>query len=130
MSAPPLLEVSSLRKRFGAVQAVDGLSFSVGAGECFGLLGPNGAGKTTTISIISTLLGADEGSVTVGGRDAARHAEDVRRTIGLVPQELSLYEELTATENLSFFGKLQGLTGPGLRERVSASLALARLEDR
>jgi ABC-2 type transport system ATP-binding protein len=124
------LSVRDLRKRYGAVTAVDGVSFEVTRGECLGLLGPNGAGKTTTLSIACSLVRADSGSVSVNGIDVAADPEGVRRSIGLVPQEVSLYDDLTAEENLLFFGSLYGLRGEAARERTREALAQARLEDR
>jgi ABC-2 type transport system ATP-binding protein len=130
MNDPLPLSVRAVRKRYGDVLAVDEVSFDVRRGECFGLLGPNGAGKTTTLSMVSTLLRPDAGAIFVDGIDAARDPVAVRRRIGLVPQELSLYEELTAAENLAFFGGLYGLTGARLAERVASALGLAQLADR
>jgi ABC-2 type transport system ATP-binding protein len=130
MSETVQLSVSDVRKRYGAITAVDGLSFDVSAGECFGLLGPNGAGKTTTLSMIATLVRPDSGSVRVGGVDVAEDPETVRRVLGLVPQDLSVYVDLTARENLAFFGRLYGVRGAALAERVRDALALSGLEDR
>jgi ABC-2 type transport system ATP-binding protein len=130
MSDPLPLSVVDVRKRFGEIVAVDGLSFDVRPGECFGLLGPNGAGKTTTLSMIATLLRPDSGAVIVGGVDVGRDPQIVRRSLGLVPQEVSVYDDLTARENLAFFGHLYGLRGSDLAGRVGEALALAGLEDR
>ena len=124
-----MISVSDLVKRFGTVTAVDGVSFDVGEGEVFGLLGPNGAGKTTTISVLSTLLPADAGRVSVCGHDVARDSVQVRRRIGVVPQELALYEELNAEQNLRFWGQLYGLGGRELRDRVSELLAVSELTE-
>jgi ABC-2 type transport system ATP-binding protein len=128
-TAAPLV-VRGVRKAYGTLVAADDVSFEVRRGECFGLLGPNGAGKTTTLSIVATLLRPDAGEVLVEGADATREPERVRRALGLVPQELSLYEDLTADENLAFFGGLYGLRGADLKARAEASLALAGLADR
>ncbi len=125
-----VLTVRGLRKRFGAQVAVDDVSFHVRRGECFGLLGPNGAGKTTTLSMVASLLRPDSGTITVDGIDATSDPLRVRRLLGLVPQELALYEELTAAENLAFFGGLYGLRGAALSLRVAAALEVARLADR
>lgn len=133
-----IVEANGLRKTFGKPPkenvAVDGLSFSIGRGETFGLLGPNGAGKTTTISMLVGLLTPDDGSVIVGNASDAIHGDPtepaVRNLIGVAPQSLSLYEELTAKENLEFFGQLYGLSGSKLRERVEWALAFAQLQDR
>src|SRR5262245_57157626 len=103
------VSVRGLGKRFGAVQAVQDLTFDVRRGECLGLLGPNGAGKTTTLSIVTTLLRPDSGRVEVFGEDVTKKPESARRKLGLVPQEVSLYDDLTARENLRFFGTLYGI---------------------
>ncbi|HPF35033.1 MAG TPA: ABC transporter ATP-binding protein [Candidatus Krumholzibacteria bacterium] len=124
-----MIQVRDLRKNFGDVKAVAGVSFEVGQGEVFGLLGPNGAGKTTTISILSTLLPADGGSARVCGHDVAAESHAVRRRIGVVPQELAVYEELTAAQNLDVFGRLYGLSGDGLKRRVGELLELAELSE-
>jgi ABC-2 type transport system ATP-binding protein len=123
-----VLTVTSLRKSYGDRVAVDGLSFEVGAGETFGLLGPNGAGKTTTMSLVTGLLVPDGGAVSLAGGPPT--APEVRRKLGLAPQALALYPELTAEENLRFFGRLYGLGGATLPARVGAALALAGLRDR
>src|SRR5438034_7929713 len=104
------LETSDVRKRYGRTVALDGVSFDVAEGELFGLLGPNGAGKTTLLSIVSCLLEADSGEARVLGRKATTHDRQLRRSIGIVPQELAVYGELTARENLNFFGALYGLS--------------------
>ena len=126
----PALEVLGLLKSFGALRAVDGLSLRVGAGEIVGLLGPNGAGKTTTVSIVSGLLSPDAGEVRVGGALLSGDTDPARGRLGLVPQELALYEELRADDNLAFFGGLQGLAGARLAARVEAVLRLTGLGDR
>ena len=96
---------SHLRKAFGAILAVDDVSFSIRAQEIFGLLGPNGAGKTTTIRMLSTVLRSDDGDVTIGGHSVSLESDEVRKIIGVCPQELALYPELTAMDNLVFFGR-------------------------
>src|SRR5437868_5372027 len=113
-----LLDVQNLRKLYGQEAALEGVSFQVCQGEIFGLLGPNGAGKTTLLSIISCLLEATSGAVCLSGQKLSVSNRSLRRDIGIVPQELALYGELTARENLSFFGELYGLGGDGLRRRV------------
>jgi len=125
-----VLRVESLVKRFGELTAVDGVSFRIAPGETYGLLGPNGAGKTTAISMIAGLLAADGGSVTVCGHDMTPSAIEPKRHLGLVPQDLAIYPELSARENLDFFGKLQGLRGSELSGRVDEVLALVGLTDR
>ena len=129
MSAP-ILEVIDLRKRYGETVALDGVTFQVLEGEMFGLLGPNGAGKTTLLSIVSSLLEATSGEVRVLGKKLDPNDRDVRRHIGIVPQELALYGELTGRENLTFFGSLYGLGGGKLQERVSEVLQAVALADR
>lgn len=125
-----VLEASRLKHSFGERLAVDDVSIDITPGETYGLLGPNGAGKTTTISIIAGLLGADEGSVTICGERLSRHNPAPKRHIGLVPQELAIYPELSARENLMFFGRLQHMRGAQLRERVADVLDLIGLRDR
>ena len=110
----PILECRDLRKRFGERTAVDGVSFSISAGETYGLLGPNGAGKTTTISMICGLLRRDGGEVLVDGRPIDVSATDAKAAIGYVPQDLAIYPDLSARENLRFFGRLQRLSGKAL----------------
>jgi ABC-2 type transport system ATP-binding protein len=126
----PLLEVIDLRKSYGPIEALAGVSFRVEAGEVFGLLGPNGAGKTTLLSILSCLAVPSAGEVRLEGRPVQGSDREARRRIGIVPQELAVYEQLTAHENLYFFGELYGLGGPGLRQRVEHLLAAVGLEGR
>ncbi|MFP4343884.1 MAG: ATP-binding cassette domain-containing protein [Anaerolineales bacterium] len=127
-----LVEVQELVKRYTpqGPNAVDGISFEIHEGEIFSLLGPNGAGKTTTISMISTLISPTEGEVWVNGHSILREPMGVRRGIGVVPQELALYDELTAQENLRFWGEMQGLSGGRLRDEIQEKLALMDLEER
>jgi ABC-2 type transport system ATP-binding protein len=124
-----VIEVTDLVKKYGPQRAVDGVSFTVGRGELFGLLGPNGAGKTTTIGVLSTLLRADGGQVRIGGHDVAASPALVRRLIGVVPQEIALYTDLTARDNLMFWGRLHGLGGAALSRRVEELLVMADLAD-
>ncbi len=128
--AEALLECHDLRKSFGSRTAVDGVSFSIAAGETYGLLGPNGAGKTTTISMICGLLRRDGGEVTVDGRPLDIGAVEAKATIGYVPQDLAIYPDLSARENLRFFGRLQRLSGRALDTRVDEVLELTGLADR
>jgi ABC-2 type transport system ATP-binding protein len=127
---PPVIDVKNLVKRYGDKAVVDGITFSVGAGEIFGLLGPNGAGKSTTISILSTLLSYDEGEVKIGGLDLKKGAAGIKRLIGFVPQDLAIYPALSARDNLVFIGRIYGLTGNALERRVHEVLELAELVDR
>ena len=124
-----MIEVRDLRKSFGATVAVDGITFDVRAGETFGLLGPNGAGKSTTIAMLTGALRADGGIDSTGRRRLAQRSGR-RRRIGVAPQALSLYEELTAAENLTFFGRLYRLARATLDERVDWALEFAGLADR
>ena len=125
------LEVRQLVKIYrGATRpALDGLDVVIEPGEVFGLLGPNGAGKTTAISILCTLLKPTSGSLSIFGVDVLRQPARVRRLIGLVPQEIALYPMLSARENLAYFGRLHGLRGDELRERVDTCLELVSLQD-
>lgn len=125
------LEVRDLVKIYRGAEraAVDGLTFRVEEGEIFGLLGPNGAGKTTAISILCTLLRPTAGHVSVGGVGVTASPRQVRRLIGLVPQEIALYPRLTARENLRYFGRLHGLRGGELAERVDEALATVGLQE-
>lgn len=127
MQAKHAIRVVDLHKHFGDIRAVDGISFTVEEGEIFSLLGPNGAGKTTTISIISCLLKPDRGDVEVMGYSVLKNPQQVKAQIGVVPQEIAIYEDLSARENLTFWGKMYGLRGPTLRKRVDEVLELTGL---
>ena len=126
----PVLRATGLRKAFGQLQAVAGVDVAVAAKETYGLLGPNGAGKTTAISMIAGLLEPDAGEVVVAGQRVTTRAVKARAAIGLVPQALAIYPDLTARENLDFFGKLYGLSGRRLRTRVDEVLGVIGLTDR
>jgi ABC-2 type transport system ATP-binding protein len=126
----PILEVADVRKRYGATVALDGVSFAVNEGEMFGLLGPNGAGKTTLISILCGLTDADGGAVKLFGKPFTRADAGARRAVGIGTQDLSIYPDLTARENLRFFGRLYGLNGPELEERANGLLAAVGLTER
>ena len=125
-----MIEVDHLRKCYGELTAVNDVSFTAHPGEIFGLLGPNGAGKTTTIGCISGLLTPTAGQVRIMGHDVVREGTAARRALGVVPQEISLYEELSAIENLNYWGGTQGMRNPLLRQRVQEVLALTGLADR
>ncbi|KGN41175.1 antibiotic ABC transporter ATP-binding protein [Knoellia aerolata DSM 18566] len=129
-SVEPVLVAEGLVRSFGSLRAVDGVSLRILPGETFGLLGPNGAGKTTVISMIAGLLQPDEGTVTVAGVPMGRSSVEAKGHIGLVPQDLAIYPELSARDNLQFFGKLQGMHGRPLRDRVAEVLDLVGLGDR
>ncbi len=126
----PILSAKDLKKSFGDNHAVQGISFEIARGEIFGLLGPNGAGKTTTISMLAGLLAADGGRVTVAGLEMRPDANGVKAKIGLVPQELALYPTLSAYDNLLFFGRIYGLKGKQLRQRVAEVLETVGLSER
>jgi ABC-2 type transport system ATP-binding protein len=125
-----MLEATDLWKKYGELQAVAGISLKVQPGQIVGLLGPNGAGKTTTVSMISGLTAPDRGSVLVDGMPLTETANEAKRKIGLVPQEIALYEELGAEANLRLMGALYGVEGKLLDERVKAALTLVGLADR
>jgi ABC-2 type transport system ATP-binding protein len=124
------LVVQHVSKSFGDRVAVNDISFEIAPGETYGLLGPNGAGKTTTISLICGLLEADQGTVNVAGNPVTTRAVQARARIGYVPQEIAIYPDLTARENLSFFGKLYGLRGNALTKRIDEVLVVLGLSDR
>jgi len=125
-----MIHVVGLVKSYGALRAVDGVSFDVAKGELYGLLGPNGAGKTTTMSMLSGLLAPDEGRILCDGVDLATHPLKVKAQLGVVPQEPALYESLSARENLAFWGGLYGLTGAELHRAVDRALELVGLRER
>jgi ABC-2 type transport system ATP-binding protein len=125
-----LIEVEQLTKRYGSRLAVGGVSLTVQAGEVFGLLGPNGAGKTTTMSILATQLGHDAGSARLCGLALGEQTDEVKPLIGLVPQDLALYPSLSARDNLAFFGRIYGLRGAPLGQRIARVLEVVGLEDR
>jgi ABC-2 type transport system ATP-binding protein len=119
-----------LTRRFGDRTAVDDVSFEIARGQTYGLLGPNGAGKTTTISMVAGILAPDAGEIWIEGRRVTPTAGEAKGRIGLVPQEIALYDDLTAAENLAFFGRLQGLGGAALKARIAAVLDTVGLADR
>jgi ABC-2 type transport system ATP-binding protein len=125
-----IIEVRGLVRRYGDFEAVKGLSFAIRRGEIFGFLGPNGAGKTTTISMLSCLLQPTEGTAIVAGYDVVKASNEVKRRIGLVPQELALYPTLSARDNLDYFGCIYGLRGRTLRQRVDEVLEMVGLTER
>jgi ABC-2 type transport system ATP-binding protein len=125
-----LLKVAQLSKSFGAVRAVDSVSFEVRPGEIYGLLGPNGAGKTTSISMISGLLKPDSGEVFVAGEAFSANPQKAKSIMGVVPQELAIYEELSGRENLEFWGRMAGLSSRDAKLRATELLAALTLSDR
>ena len=125
-----MIEVKDLQKSYGELLAVKGVSFTAKKGRVFGLLGPNGAGKSTTISCICGLLKPTAGSVKVNGFDIVREGVKAKKTLGIVPQELAIYEDLSARDNLSYWGVAYGLSGGELKDRVGYILERIGLQDR
>ncbi len=125
-----MLSASSVKKSYGQHVAVRNVSFEVHSGEVYGLLGPNGAGKSTTIKMLSCLARPDEGRILIDGLDSVRDAREVKRRIGIVPQDIALYEDFSARDNLLFFGRLYSLSGKTLRLRADSLLERVGLADR
>lgn len=130
MSSEYAIQAQDLRKHFGDVQAVCGVSFGVPVGEIFGLLGPNGAGKSTTISMLSGLLAPTDGDATIMGHSIRSEPESAKASLGVVPQDIALYPDLSARENLIFWGKMYGLRGAMLKTRVDEVLEIIGLAER
>ncbi|MBN1367451.1 MAG: ABC transporter ATP-binding protein [Dehalococcoidales bacterium] len=128
--AEPFLITKELQKSFRDLKAVNGVSFSVEKGEIFGLLGPNGAGKTTTIRILSTIIQPDAGEFAIGGYSTKTNPDKVRSLIGICPQELALYADMSAFDNLVFFGRMANLSSEEARQQAMANLELMGLADR
>jgi len=126
----PILEVDQLEKKYGDFSAVKGISFSVEEGEVFGLLGPNGAGKTQTISMLTGVIPPTSGTARIAGHDIKTEMNEVKKVNGLVPQDLALYPTLSARANLNFFGRIYGLGGSELKDRVEDVLRIVALTDR
>lgn len=125
-----MLKTINLTKSYGSLLAVDRISIDVREGEIFGLLGPNGAGKTTTINMICALVKPDSGAIELDGQDMNRTGEGIRRHLGVVPQEVALYEDLNAVENLTFWGTLYGMKKKHVRKRIEELLEITGLTDR
>lgn len=125
-----MINVKNLTKSYKSRQALKGISFDIKAGEFYGFLGPNGAGKTTTISILSSILNADKGTITVDGLDLSNNVSKIKQVMGIVPQEIALYNELTAYENLLFWGGLYSISASDLKTRIDELLHLFGLYDR
>lgn len=125
-----MVEIKEIVKYYGNIKAVDGVSFGVEKGEIFGLLGPNGAGKTTVISMICGILRPDSGDIRFEGNSVVKEPLVLRRVMGIVPQEIALYPELTARENLNFWGRMYGLSGKALKKRIDDVLDMMGLSDR
>ncbi|MGZ4151905.1 MAG: ATP-binding cassette domain-containing protein [Actinomycetota bacterium] len=130
MGSANVLECRGLRKTFGDRVAVDDVAFTIAPGETYGLLGPNGAGKTTTISMVCGLLTRDAGEVFLQGQPLDTHTIDAKAMVGFVPQEIALYPDLTARENLRFFGRMYGIAGADLDGRIGEILDTIGLADR
>jgi ABC-2 type transport system ATP-binding protein len=125
-----ILECGDLRKTFDDLVAVDDVGFHIAEGETYGLLGPNGAGKTTSISMICGLLERDAGTVVVDGRELTTRSVEAKKAIGYVPQDIAIYPDLSAKENLAFFGRMYGLGGDALKARIAEVLDTIGLADR
>ncbi len=124
------VEIKNIVKRYGDKLAVDNISLKIEDREIFGLLGPNGAGKSTTIKMIMGLLNQNSGDITVKGMDVKKQSLETKKILGLVPQELAIYEDMTAKENVEFFGRLYGLRGKELNEKVNEALEFTELVER
>jgi ABC-2 type transport system ATP-binding protein len=124
------IQTKNLPKHYGDIHAVDGIDFEVKTGEIYSLLGPNGAGKSTTISMLACLLRPTQGEAWVMGHSILKEQQQVKQAIGVVPQEVALYEDLSARENLTFWGKMYGLRGEALKQRVDKVLEVIELADR
>lgn len=129
MNGEVVMDIRGLQRRYGDFVAVDGVEFQVFRGEVFGLLGPNGAGKSTLIGMLTCVLAPSGGEATILGFDLLTQREEIKKVVGLVPQDLALYQTLSARENLAFFGALHDLRGRRLKERIEVVLGIARLED-
>ncbi|WP_373898224.1 ABC transporter ATP-binding protein [Haloimpatiens sp. FM7315] len=124
-----IIEIKNLRKKFKDNVAVDGINLSVEEGEIYGFLGPNGAGKSTTINILTGILSMDEGEIKIFQKDIIKNSDYVKRNIGIVPQDISIYEDLTAYENVNFFAGLYGLRGEILKNKVKEALEFVGLTE-
>ncbi len=125
-----MIQVQNLSKSFQNIQAVSDISFTIQKGEIFGLLGPNGAGKSTTLNMMSTILKSDTGSIHIDGKNTYKSSKQCKHLIGVVPQEISLYEDLSAYQNLLFWGDLYGIPSKKLKEKIHSTLELIGLLDR
>jgi ABC-2 type transport system ATP-binding protein len=130
LTTDSMLQLRGVTKRYGSLVALDDVSLELARGEFFGLLGPNGAGKSTTMSLIAGLRAPDAGALTLDGQPLTAANTSARLSLGLVPQHIALYQELTAGENLRIFGELHGLRGADLRSRIDNALEAVQLQDR
>jgi len=124
-----MIVVKNLKKSFGEVKAVNGVSFEARDGEITGLLGPNGAGKTTTLRMLYSLLPPDEGEIRIDGMDPAKDAIEIKRTLGVIPDSRGLYSRLTARENIAYFGELHGMKRQSIRQRIEELAVTLDMED-
>src|SRR5258705_6835714 len=127
MPSEPMIQCEGLTRRFGRFTAVDHVTFSVAKGSIFGFLGPNGSGKSTVIRMLCGILAPSDGRARIAGLDVSREADKLKGKLGYMSQKFSLYDELTATENLFFYGRLYGLRGDELRSRVDELIKLTHL---
>ncbi|MCE3203196.1 ABC transporter ATP-binding protein [Paenibacillus sonchi] len=125
-----MLELTNLTKKYNDITVVNNISLNVKRGEIFGLLGPNGAGKSTTVSMISTVLTPTSGSITIDNKSLREKPAEIKKIMGIVPQDLALYQALSAKENLEFFGSLYGLSGKKLKNRTNEVLDIIELQDK
>ncbi|SHF01092.1 ABC transporter ATP-binding protein [Clostridium fallax] len=125
-----ILEIKNLSKKFGNFKAVDNINLSVEEGEVYGLLGPNGAGKSTTINMICSLLSPSEGEILIFGDKISKKSKEIKKKIGIVPQDIAIYEDLTALENTMFFGSIYGLKGKVLKEKAMKALEFVGLKEK
>jgi ABC-2 type transport system ATP-binding protein len=125
-----MIEVKNITKSYGKTQAVKGLTFSINSGECYGLLGPNGAGKSTTINMLSMLFPPDSGEISIEGMDTRKANASAKQILGIVPQEIALYDNFTAWENILFWGSIYGVSGTQLRDKAEELLKWVGLFDR
>ena len=126
----PMVEAKVLVKHYGKVEALKGIDFAISRGEIFGLIGPNGAGKTTTVNILSAYIKPTSGKALVDGKDVTSSPYEIKEIIGVVPQEIAIYSDLSAQENLRFFGRVYGLSKGSLTERIDYLLELVGLKER
>ncbi|HZK34398.1 MAG TPA: ABC transporter ATP-binding protein [Bacillota bacterium] len=125
-----IVQIKDLTKKYGSLIAVDNISFNIDEGEIFGLLGPNGAGKTSVINILTGLISMDKGTINAFGKDIGKNGNDIKRNIGLVPQDIAIYEDLTCLENVSFFAGLYGLRGSQLKKSAMEALEFVGLSEK